>query len=156
GFNADVQVAAPLPGIARNDLNLPCRLAVTVGGSAFDAAGAHVLPEVHADVVICDLAGLICGNRERALATFKYGLHLLDNVVRLERLAVIFKDVVVNGVAGFGAQVAGKLSSGVQLHTDSALAITQNGSGLATVERQQIFEVQLIRDDAECRELRDG
>jgi len=51
---------------------------------------------------------------------------LLDDVVGLERFAVVLQDQIVHAEVSLGSQMSGELPRVIALDTDRALAIAQN------------------------------
>src|SRR2546428_1441173 len=69
------------------------------------------------------------------------------DVLRLERLAVIFPDVTVCDDSGLGPQVPRELPALVVLDDDDAPALAESGANLFSVEGHQELDLQVIGGD---------
>src|SRR5438128_2285172 len=79
------------------------------------------------------------------------GQDVLDaghDVVRLERLTVVFANVGVGGDARLRAQVAGELAALGVLHDDDAPAVAKYFADFLNVEGHQELDVQVVGGDA--------
>src|SRR6476661_1445884 len=100
--------------------------------------------------LFCELAGLGgggrcsgCGhgslgvnfmdrNRKAGLAG-QLRFHCFDNVMRHERLAVVFANVAVRGETGFAPKITGELAALIVLNQDHVLSTPENGADLLSV-----------------------
>src|SRR5437879_12320241 len=98
--------------------------------------------------MVGNFAGLGLAYVERVRLAFEDGANLSGDGAGLERLAIVFQNLVGDGVAGLSAQVPRKLPRGVHFHADGALAVLENVNGFLAVERKQILEMKLIGADS--------
>src|SRR5262249_59031365 len=113
-----------------------------------DLCRSSLVRQVHAGVMVGDLARLVRRDIQRARLASENGLYLLDDMVRLERLAVIFQNQVAHAKAGLGAQVTRELSCVVALDTNDAFTGRQNLADLFRVERGGGFDLKGIGREA--------
>src|SRR6267142_4634594 len=89
----------------------------------------------------------MCGNGKsgRAAQLLLYRFH---NMVRHERLPVVFSDVSVRHITSFAAQVAGELAAVVVLHDDRVTCVFQNVEDRVAVQRHKPADLKLIGRNA--------
>src|SRR6266496_4330668 len=110
GFDADGQFPGLGAAFARDDVQHPDRLAVAVSPHAPDTSGSHRFAEVRSNVMIRHFAAFGLRDVQRSRSSLEDGKRLLRDVVRLERLPVVFQNRIVNRIPGFGPKVPRELS----------------------------------------------
>src|SRR5437879_9118186 len=106
--------------------------------------------------MVGNFAGLGLAYVERVRLAFEDGANLSGDGAGLKRLAIVFQNLVGDGVAGLSAQVPRKLPRGVHFHADGALAIFENVARFFLMEWKQILEVKLIGPCSRGVQLLDG
>src|SRR5439155_13610037 len=144
GFDANGQLPGLGAGVAGDDVQHPPRLAVAVRLYAPDTSGPRRFAEVRPDVMVRHFAAFRLRDVQRSRSSLGDGKRLLGDVVRLERLTVVFQYRIVNRIPGFGPQVPRELGSVIHFNADGALAAPQDLERLFRVERMDVFEVQPI------------
>src|SRR6266545_6575979 len=74
--------------------------------------------------------------------------HGFDDVVRHERLAVVFANVAMGVEARLAAQVAGELAAVIVFDDDDLLALRKDAADLGGMKRDNPLDVKLIGHDA--------
>src|SRR5438874_1441565 len=138
------------------DFNIPNWLTIAVGVGLTDLARTNLITQIDAHIVISDLARFGLADIQRMRLALQKGPYLSRDGARFERLAIVFQDFVIDGVAGFRAQVAGELARGVHFHADGALAFLENVDRFLLMEREEILEMKLIGADTRGVQLLDG
>src|SRR5260370_10877300 len=118
-----MQLAGFRAGFPIYDFDIPHRLAVAIAVGLADLARANFVTQINAHVVIGNLARFSLADVQRARLALENGADRSGNCARLERFAVIFQDFVVDGVAGFGAPVAGGMGPWGYFPPDCALSL---------------------------------
>ena len=106
--------------------------------------------------MVGNLAGLGLADVERMRLALENSPDLGRDGAGLERLAIVFQNLVADGVAGLGAQKTRELARGVHFHADGTLAIFENVDRFFLMERKQILEVKLIGTDSRGIQLLDS
>src|SRR5579862_1660886 len=151
-----MQLAGFRAGVPIYDFNIPNRLAIAIALGFADLARTNLITQINAHVVISNLARFGLADVKRARLALEDAANLSGNCARLERFAVVFQNFVVDGVARFGAQVAGELAGTVHFHADRVLTLLENVDRFFLVERKQILEMELIGADSRGIQLLDG
>src|SRR5437016_3505006 len=144
GLNTDAQLAGFRAGFPINDFHIPNGLAVAVALGFSNVAGTNLVTQIHAHVMVGNLAGLGLADVERMRLALENSPDLSRDGSGLERLAIVFQDLVADGVARLSAQKTCELARGVHFHADGALATFENVDRFFLMERKQILEVKLI------------
>ncbi len=67
--------------------------------------------------------------------------HPVDDVMRHERLSVVFADVAIGCDAGLGPQIPGELATLVIFHNDGLFALGEDGSDCLSMERHNPLDL---------------
>src|SRR5438132_5531108 len=137
------------------DLDIPHRLSVALSLGFGDLARTNLVAQIDAHIMVGNFAGLGLAYVVRVRLAFEERANLSGDGAGLKRLAIVFQNLVGDGVAGLSAQVPCKLPRGVHFHADGALAVLENVNGFLAVERKQILEMELIGADSRGIQLFD-
>src|SRR5262249_47122379 len=121
GSNPDTQIAALLAILPAYHLDLPQRLAVFTLLNLFNLRGPDFIRQMDSYVVIGHLTRLFERDVFRTRPAFKDCPQFFDDMMWLERFAIVLQDHVVNSETGFNAQVTRELPGIVALDADGAL-----------------------------------
>ncbi len=112
--------------------------------------------EMNAGVVIGRFTRLFESQIKLARLARKNCLHLVNDLSRLEGLAVILENQIPDAETGLGSQVARKLSVIVAFDADGPLCPPENLGDLAPVKRMEVLDLKVIGDDSLLRKKSDS
>src|SRR6185503_4520106 len=110
GFNSNQQIAALISGFPRDNLDVPYGFVEAIALVLADDARPQRFVQTAANVVISHVAGLIHRQVPASRLSVEDCLHFLDDLPRLEGLAVVLENLIVNREAGLGPQMTRELA----------------------------------------------
>src|SRR5204862_7647636 len=113
-----------------------------------DAPGTECLAEPRPNVVISHIASFFHRHISASLSAFENGLHLLEDLMWLERLAIVLENLVIHSHARLGSEMAGELARVVGFDANRLLAAAKNLCDFLRVKRDQVLDLKLIRPNA--------